>query len=231
MLGGCTSRCRPASGEVAGWPLNSRVEESGRATSIEASAVLMRVGDSGSLPGSLLPRCSWPVGAHQLAWIQRTLEHHCEFAVSRGGLAIRKGDEPDCKVESFAPGKSGRGGVRQGDGRRSPHGARVWVRSVAWVSPSGPVTQDRTARRLRAVVDAEDCGTIWRAPGISCRLTGERRRGLAGSSIVVLADALSLGSSARNQRRAWVSSRSFTPCTPGILRAVRQSRPTSRSCP
>jgi hypothetical protein len=25
------------------------------------------------------------------------------------------------------------------------------------VSPSGPVTQDRTARRLRAVVDAEDC--------------------------------------------------------------------------
>src|SRR5271157_1654935 len=75
--------------------------------------------------------------------------------------------------------------------RRSPDGARVWVRSVAWVSPSGPVTQDRTARRLRAVVDAEDCGTIWRAPGISCRLTGERSRGLAGSSIVVLADALS----------------------------------------
>src|SRR5271157_4597854 len=56
MLGGCTSRCRPASGEVAGWPLDSRVEESGRATSIEASAVLMRVGNSGSLPGSLLPR-------------------------------------------------------------------------------------------------------------------------------------------------------------------------------
>src|SRR5271157_1629874 len=45
MLGGCTSRCRPASGEVAGWPLDSRVEESGRATSIEASAVLMRGGD------------------------------------------------------------------------------------------------------------------------------------------------------------------------------------------
>src|SRR5271157_3171997 len=42
-------------------------------------------------------------------------------------------------------------------GRRSPDGARVWVRSVAWVSPSGPVAQDRTARRLRAVVDAEAC--------------------------------------------------------------------------
>src|SRR5271157_1926206 len=52
---------------------------------------------------------------------------------------------------------------------------------------------------------------------ISWRLTGERSRGLAGSSIVVLADALSLGSSARNQRRAWVSSRSFTPCTPGFF--------------
>src|SRR5271157_5604411 len=100
MLGGCTSRCRPASGEVAGWPLNSRVEESGRATSIESSAVLMRVGDSGSLPGSLLPRCSWPLGAQQLAGIQRTLEHHCEFAVSRGGLAIRKGDEPSARLRA-----------------------------------------------------------------------------------------------------------------------------------
>src|SRR5208337_5029846 len=36
---------------------------------------------------------------------------------------------------------------------------------------------------------------------ISWRLTGERSRGLAGASIVVLADALSLGSSARNQRK------------------------------
>ena len=33
------------------------------------------------------------------------------------------------------------------------------------MSPSGPVSQDRTARRLRAVVDAEDCATIWRASG------------------------------------------------------------------
>ena len=40
--------------------------------------------------------------------------------------------------------------------RRSPDGVRVWVRSVAWVSPSGPFTQDRTALRLRAVVDVEN---------------------------------------------------------------------------
>jgi len=41
---------------------------------------------------------------------------------------------------------------------------------------------------------------------------GGEEPGIGGSSIVVLADALSLGSSARNQRRAWVSSRSFMSC-------------------
>ncbi len=63
----------------------------------------------------LTTHCSWPVGAQQLSWTQRTLEHHCEFAVPRGGLGMRKGNEPDRKVESFAPGEPGRDGIRQGD--------------------------------------------------------------------------------------------------------------------
>src|SRR5271157_5022850 len=125
MLGGCTSRCRPASGEVAGWPLDRRVEESGRATSIEASAVFVSVGNAESFPKGLLTHCSWPLGAQQLSGIQRTLEHHCEFAVSRGGLAIRKGDEPDCKVESFAPGESGRDGIRQHDVAATQRRSRI----------------------------------------------------------------------------------------------------------
>jgi hypothetical protein len=107
-LGGCTSRCRSASGEVAGSSLDSRVEESGRATSIEASAVLMRGGNCGSLPGSLLPRCSWPIGAHQLSGIQRTLAGAKGTGVVLGLIGEarrREGEIPNCSGRLHHPGK------------------------------------------------------------------------------------------------------------------------------
>src|SRR5208337_3706842 len=79
--------------------------------------------------------------------------------------------------------------VRSGKScRRSPDGARVSVRSVAWVSPSGPVTQDRTARRLRAVVDVEDgahhLASARIASGRSVRITYDGgTRGISPRSI------------------------------------------------